>query len=263
MQAHFLSLPVRCSLTAYPWSLCQVKWVWEGEACLFRVCTVWRWKSCYVLRVCPHFFALDPLLPLTLIFPTFFSFCRELWIPTSKETYNETWLMFNRPATAGVQPNQPSLWLNSHRGWVSEALGSPPVPLGVTCIALLPEDTHPTVYNCRHHSRHAPPSPHLEDPFRGKWAMAQHSNTQLFPALKCPSSKMQGVKQRRDNESLTHRDISPPQASENKWKATPVCFTAWPDTGWWMACLSYAQPSQPFVFILFPLHDNNIMKSNT
>lgn len=51
--------------------------------------------------------------------------------------------------------------------------------------------------------------------------MAQHSYIQLSPALKRPSSKTQGVKQKRDSESLTHRDISPSQASENKCRAPP------------------------------------------
>lgn len=59
---------------------------------------------CSVLKPFPWFLlSLPSSTPLHLFSRFFFFGFRELWILTSKETYNEGWLMFNRPITAGAQ----------------------------------------------------------------------------------------------------------------------------------------------------------------
>ena len=62
-----------------------------------------------------------------------------------------------------------------------------------------------------------------------------------------PSAKTQGMRQKRDSESPTHRDLSPPQASANK--RTAACFLLQSMVRRWViAPLNYAQP---FVFLCF------------
>lgn len=50
----------------------------------------------------------------------FFGF-RKPWMLTSKETYNEGWLMLNRPATAGAQPDQSFGSTATECGWAKHS----------------------------------------------------------------------------------------------------------------------------------------------